>query len=215
MDAMVRNSFIAFTSFDLASVLIDPKDLILVLWATCHTVTDDATNLMHLKKYIKVSRVLYWPQIKPFFFLESSTGGNFLNSKAAVATKGNIPHKDTGHSGLLKLYLLHIFKEVTGRLRRHTPFKRNSGEFKHLTCSCRMWTPPFLTYFSSGLTICIPSVIPLPQNTVDKWLPCGVAHLHCVHSWVAERNTTGSFSLFMCVCVLWGRLKERETERGR
>lgn len=55
MDAMVWNSFIAFISFDLASVLIEPKDLILVLclsflFAACHAVTDDATNLMHLKK---------------------------------------------------------------------------------------------------------------------------------------------------------------------
>lgn len=120
------------------------------------------------KKNIKVSRVLYWPQIKCFFFfLKSSTGGNFLNSKAAVATKGNIPHKDTGHSGPLKLYLLHIFKEVTGRLRCHTPFKCNSGEFKHLTCSCRMWTPPSWRIFPqvSPSVFLLSSLCPRIQST--------------------------------------------------
>lgn len=61
-------------------------------------------------------------------------------------------------------------------------------------------------YFSPGFAICIPSVISLPQNTVDKWLPYSpTPHLStpALFSLMGGRGEHNRAFLprYVCICV--------------
>lgn len=86
----------------------------------------------------------------------------------------------------------------------------NNNREKQLTCSCSMWSPLSGSIFFPPFS---PTVFPLsslcpriqPTNGCHTVRLFTSAHLCCVHSWVAERNTTGSFLPPLCVFVFAGK----------
>lgn len=75
-----------------------------------------------------------------------------------------------------------------------------------------MGTPFFYRTPSQGLTICIPSLVSLPQNAVDKWLPYSLSPHPSTPALCSLMGGRGEhnrafLSHIMCVC---GSERERE-----